>query len=48
MTKFNIIGFIIISLVALAPVVDAGCSCSGGNWDPSAFLNSEPGTGQPV
>jgi 3-mercaptopyruvate sulfurtransferase SseA len=46
MTKFNTI--MIISLIALAPVVDAGCSCSGGNWDPSAFLNSDDGTGQTV
>ncbi len=48
MTKFNIIGIIIISIMAFASVVDAGCSCSGGNWDPSAFLNSEAGTGQNV
>jgi thiosulfate/3-mercaptopyruvate sulfurtransferase len=47
MTKFNTIGFLTISLIAFAPVVDAGCSCSVGNWDPSAFLNSELGTGQP-
>ncbi|MCK9441263.1 MAG: rhodanese-like domain-containing protein [Methanothrix sp.] len=46
MTKFNTTGFLIISLMALAPVVEAGCSCSGGTWDPSAFLNSELGTGQ--
>lgn len=38
---------LIISLIALAPVVDAGC-CSGGTWDPSAFLNSEPEASQPV
>ncbi|MEI8003087.1 MAG: rhodanese-like domain-containing protein [Methanothrix sp.] len=37
-----------IFLTAFAPVVDAGCSCSVGNWDPSAFLNSELGTGQNV
>ena len=37
-----------LSLIAFAPVVDAGCSCSGGTWDPSGFLNSELGTGQPV
>jgi len=48
MTKFNIIGILMLSLVAFAPVVDAGCSCSGGTWDPSAFLNSELDTGQPV
>ncbi len=43
----NILGILILSLVAFAPVADAGC-CSGGTWDPSAFLNSEPETGQPV
>ena len=37
-----------LSVIAFAPVVDAGCSCSGGTWDPSGFLNSELGTGQPV
>lgn len=31
------------SLVSFSPVVDAGCSCSGGTWDPYAFLNSELG-----
>ena len=46
MTKFNAIGILILSLIAFAPVVDAGCSCSGGTWDPSGFLNSEIGTGQ--
>lgn len=48
MTKFNAIGILILSLIAFAPEVDAGCSCSGGTWDPSAFLNSELDTGQPV
>lgn len=43
-----VLGILIISLMALAPVADAGCSCSAGNWDPSAFLNSELGTSQPV
>ncbi|MEI6104087.1 MAG: rhodanese-like domain-containing protein [Methanothrix sp.] len=47
MTKFNAIGILILSLIAFAPVVDAGCSCSGGTWDPSGFLNSEIGTGLP-
>jgi thiosulfate/3-mercaptopyruvate sulfurtransferase len=49
MTKFNIniLGILILSLIAFAPVVDAGC-CSGGTWDPSGFLNSELDTGQPV
>jgi 3-mercaptopyruvate sulfurtransferase SseA len=46
MTKFNTIGILILSLIAFSPEVDAGCSCSGGTWDPSAFLNSELGTGQ--
>jgi thiosulfate/3-mercaptopyruvate sulfurtransferase len=48
MTKFNTIGILILFLIAFAPVVDAGCSCSGGTWDPSGFLNSELGTGQPI
>ena len=45
MTKFNIniLGILILSLITFAPVVDAGCSCSGGTWDPSGFLNSELG-----
>jgi thiosulfate/3-mercaptopyruvate sulfurtransferase len=50
MTKFNtihVLGILILSVIAFAPVVDAGCSCSGGTWDPSGFLNSELGTGQP-
>lgn len=49
MTKFNIniLGILILSLIAFAPLVDAGC-CSGGTWDPSGFLNSELDTGQPV
>jgi thiosulfate/3-mercaptopyruvate sulfurtransferase len=49
MTKFNtmIPGVLIISLIAFAPVVDASC-CSGGTWDPSAFLNSELETSQAV
>ena len=46
--KCYVLGILIISLIALAPVADAGCSCSAGNWDPSAFLNSELGTSQPV
>ena len=57
MMKFNtihnyrviyILGILMLSLIAFAPVVDAGCSCSGGTWDPSGFLNSELSTGQPV
>ncbi len=45
---FYVLGILIISLIAFAPAVDAGCSCSVGNWDPSGFLNSDTGTGQPV
>ena len=45
--RFYVLGILIISLIAFAPVADAGCSCSAGNWDPSGFLNSELGTGQP-
>lgn len=44
---FYFMGIMLISVIAFAPVVDAGC-CSGGTWDPSGFLNSEVGTGQPV
>jgi thiosulfate/3-mercaptopyruvate sulfurtransferase len=44
---FYLLGVIIIFLAAFTPTVNAGCSCSGGTWDPTAFLNSEPG-GQPV
>lgn len=40
------LGLLIISLMAIAPAADAGCSCSGGTWDPSYFLNSEPGAVQ--
>ncbi|OPY56579.1 MAG: putative thiosulfate sulfurtransferase [Methanosaeta sp. PtaU1.Bin112] len=41
---------ILLSLMVLAPVVEAGCSCSAGNWDPSSFLKIEVGgeTAQPV
>ncbi|MRR14336.1 hypothetical protein EG833_02680, partial [archaeon] len=50
MTKFNIniLGILILSLIALAPVVNAGGCCSGGTWDPHAFLDSEPEATQPV
>jgi len=50
MTKFNIniLGILMVSLIAFAPAVDAGGCCSGGTWDPSAFLNSETETGQPA
>jgi thiosulfate/3-mercaptopyruvate sulfurtransferase len=43
-----VLGILMFSLIAFAPVAEAGCSCSAGNWDPSVFLNSELGTGQPV
>lgn len=43
------LGIMLISLIAFAPAVDAAASCcGGGTWDPSGFLNSDPGTGQPV
>lgn len=32
---------LIFIVMAAAPTTQAGCSCSVGNWDPSAFLNSE-------
>jgi len=51
MTKFNIniLGILMLSVIALAPAVYAGASCcGGGTWDPSAFLNSETETGQPA
>lgn len=50
MTKFytSILGILTLSLIALAPVVNAGGCCSGGTWDPHAFLDSEPGAAQPV
>ncbi len=44
---FYLLGILIIFLGAVMPAVNAGCSCSGGTWDPTAFLNSELG-GQPV
>jgi len=46
--RFFIFGILMIYLAASSPVVDAGCSCSAGNWDPYSFLNSELGTSQPV
>ncbi len=47
MTKFNfaIPAILMISLLALAPLANAGGCCSGGTWDPSGFLNSDPGSG---
>jgi len=45
---FYVLGILIISLIAFAPVADAGCSCSVGNWDPSGFLNADSVTGQSV
>ena len=46
--RFYVLGILVLSLIAFAPVVDASCSCNAGNWDPSGFLNSELGTSQPV
>jgi thiosulfate/3-mercaptopyruvate sulfurtransferase len=46
--RFYVFGILILSMIAFTTVVDAGCSCSGGTWDPSGFLNSELGTGQTV
>ena len=50
MTKFytSILGILTLSLIVLAPVVNAGGCCSGGTWDPHAFLDSEPGAVPPV
>ncbi len=45
---FYVLGILIISLIAFSPAVDAGCSCSVGNWDPSGFLNDDSVTGQSV
>jgi thiosulfate/3-mercaptopyruvate sulfurtransferase len=40
-----VLGALVLLIAAMVPGVDAGCSCSGpcsvGNWDPSAFLNSD-------
>lgn len=45
--RFYVLGFLMLAMIALAPAVDAACSCNAGNWDPSGFLNSELGTSQP-
>jgi thiosulfate/3-mercaptopyruvate sulfurtransferase len=45
------LGILMLSLIALAPVVDAGCACSAvGNWEAKAqeFLKSDDTGGQPV
>lgn len=42
------LGVLTFSLIAFAPAADAGCSCSGGTWDPYSFLNGDSETGQPV
>lgn len=46
MTKFDftIPTIIMISLLTLAPLANAAGCCSGGTWDPSGFLNSDPGS----
>jgi len=46
--RFYVLGILMLAMIALAPAVDAACSCNAGNWDPSGFLNSELGTSQPV
>jgi thiosulfate/3-mercaptopyruvate sulfurtransferase len=43
-----LLGILVLASTAFSPVVDAGCGCSVGNWDPYAFLNSELGSEQPV
>jgi thiosulfate/3-mercaptopyruvate sulfurtransferase len=43
-----LLGILVLASTAFSPVVDAGCSCGVGNWDPYAFLNSELGSEQPV
>ncbi len=48
---FCVLGILMLSLIALAPVVDAGCACSAvGNWEAKAqeFLKSDDTGGQPV
>ena len=42
-----LISLIFIAMSITSPAL-AGCSCSVGNWDPTSFLNSELGSGQPV
>ncbi len=48
--RFYVLGFLILFLIAFAPGVDAGCSCSAGVWEQtaSAFLNSDLETSQPA
>lgn len=48
---FCVLGILMLSLIALAPVVDAGCACSAvGNWEAKAqeFLKSDDTGGQPI
>ncbi len=48
---FCVLGILMLSLIALAPVVDAGCACSAvGNWEAKAqeFLKSDDTGVQPV
>jgi thiosulfate/3-mercaptopyruvate sulfurtransferase len=48
---FCIFGVLALSLIAFAPLADAGCSCSAvGNWEAKAqsFLNSDDNSVQPV
>lgn len=44
MVKFYNLLLLLLYSIALLPFAEAGCSCNGGTWDPSAFLNSELGT----
>jgi len=45
---FSAIIVLLLSVIAFAPVADAGCACSSaGNWDPYAFLNSGSEISQP-
>jgi len=49
--RFCVLGILMLSLIALAPMVDAGCACSAvGNWEAKAqeFLKSDDTGGQPV
>jgi thiosulfate/3-mercaptopyruvate sulfurtransferase len=44
----NILGSLVLSLIALAPIADAEGCCGGGAWDPHAFLDSEPDASPPA
>jgi thiosulfate/3-mercaptopyruvate sulfurtransferase len=36
-----VLGIIVILMATMMPGANAGCSCSVGNWDPTAFLNDD-------